>query len=344
MLKLYRIVVFFLLVYSLPLFANTRFSYAPIEEEVLVFVGQDNYSVGRNGKYRTGYVDKVGVPAGITHYIYFSPGWTNNSGVTFPKDKVAGLNYGMDWGAGYMSLRDYLESKILDQCLVHVSISMEGNNEDKVASGELDYMIEELALFLKEFSDRKFLIRIGYEFDGPWNDYDAGNFKKAFIRIVDHLNERKLTNFSTVMASYGRAKDGVWETYYPGDKYVDWIGYSYFEHGAGSRALAFARQKNKPVFIAEAAPRGFRFHMQNGEHIWEAWFKGFFAHVESNLDVVNAISYIDCNWELYPRWQDGTWGNTKLDYNDYVRAKWCKKVFNQPYANVHDLENIYLNR
>ena len=43
--------------------------YEPPAGKVLVFVGQDNASVGGNDRFTDGYVDYVGVPAGITHYI-----------------------------------------------------------------------------------------------------------------------------------------------------------------------------------------------------------------------------------------------------------------------------------
>jgi len=39
--------------------------YEPPQGRVLVFIGQDNKSVGGNGPYVDGYVDKVVVPAGI---------------------------------------------------------------------------------------------------------------------------------------------------------------------------------------------------------------------------------------------------------------------------------------
>ena len=66
--------------------------FAPPAGKVLVFIGQDNASVGGNSKYHDGYVDNVGVPGGITHYVYFSDGWTNKFGRAFSSGRVAGLN------------------------------------------------------------------------------------------------------------------------------------------------------------------------------------------------------------------------------------------------------------
>ena len=41
--------------------------FAPPAGKVLIFAGQDNASVGGTAKYRNGYIENVGVPAGITH-------------------------------------------------------------------------------------------------------------------------------------------------------------------------------------------------------------------------------------------------------------------------------------
>ena len=67
--------------------------FAPPAGEVLIFAGQDNISVGGTEKYRDGYVNNVGVPAGITHYVYFSEGWTNDFGRTFAKGHCSWLEF-----------------------------------------------------------------------------------------------------------------------------------------------------------------------------------------------------------------------------------------------------------
>ena len=56
--------------------------YEPPQGRVLVFVGQDNKSVGGTDKWSDGYVDHIGMPAGITHYVYFTEGHTNEFGFT----------------------------------------------------------------------------------------------------------------------------------------------------------------------------------------------------------------------------------------------------------------------
>ena len=302
-----------------------RAKFEPPAGKVIVFIGQDNASVGGNGQYTNGYVDHIAVPGGITHYVYFAEGWSNKFGYTFAKGHVAGLNTETTWGSGPMCMKAYMDSPKLARCLIQLSISMEGNNEDKVANGSCDHLITELVQFLKDYSDRAFLIRIGYEFDGPWNNYDAANFKKAFKRIVDQLRAAKLDNFATVMASSGGEKAGIWEQYYPGDEYVDWVGYSLFRgRDLGRQALDFARKHKKPVFIAESAPRGIFLDKHEGEKAWANWYDGFFKHIEANLDVIRAISYINCNWDAQPMWDN--WGNSRLEENEVVRNKWLEQI------------------
>ena len=218
--KLFFIALFF---YSVG-FGQISGRFAPTPGKILIFAGQDNQSVGGTAKYRDGYVDNIGVPAGITHYVYFTEDWTNKFNRSFAKGKVDGLNEETEWAAGPMNQKAYLDSPVLERCVMHLSISMEGNSEDKVADGSYDHLIDELVDFVRDHSDHPFLIRIGYEFDGSWNAYDPVNFKAAFRRIVEALQEAKLTNFATVYASSSGAKPQQFIDYDPGTEYYDWVG------------------------------------------------------------------------------------------------------------------------
>jgi hypothetical protein len=307
--------------------------FEPPANKVLLFVGQDNETVGGNPPYNDGYVDKVGVPAGITHYVYMTEGWKNGFNKTFDVGHIDGLLTETEWAAGPMCMVCYLKSPKLKDTLIHLSISMEGNSEDSVADGTYDHLIKELSTFLNDYKDRKFLIRIGYEFDGSWNNYDAPNFKKAFIRIVDKLRADKRTNFATVMgASSAYTSDAVWDKYYPGDDYVDWMGYSYFGGNVSKKAptLEYARAHKKPIFIAEASPRGkFLSKAVNADladDIWYAWFDPFFQQIEANTDVIKAISYINTNWDAQTMWKGGGWGDARLQSNPFILKLWKEEM------------------
>jgi hypothetical protein len=320
--------------------------FAPPPGKVLVFAGQDNASVGGTEKYRDGYVDNVGIPGGITHYVYFSEGWTNKFGRTFEEGSIGGLNKEIEWAAGPMHMKAYVDSPLLDRCVMHISISMEGNNEDKIADGSCDHLIEELVSFVRDHPQHPFLIRIGYEFDGKWNGYDPENFKGAFRRIVDKLREAKLTNFATVFASSSSVKPGQFEEYDPGADYYEWVGYSWWNLGDdrkpaldapskdGQPALDFARKVGKPVFVAEASAKTHYFDKEEDKEVWNQWFEKFFQHIEENKDVIRAVSYINADWDSQDMW-DG-WGQTRIETAPFVKTQWQIKMADPMFINADD--------
>ncbi len=332
-----RLSVLFALVLFAPALLADPFAarFTPPPGKILVFAGQDNESVGGTLKHRDGYVDNVGVPAGITHYVYFAEGWTNDFNRTFAMGKVAGLNTETEWASGPMNQKAYLDSPTLDRCIMHLSISMEGNSEDKVADGSYDHLIDELVDFVRNHPKHPFLIRIGYEFDGNWNGYDPKNFKLAFQRIVKALQVAKLTNYATVYASSSGATPEQFIEYDPGNQYYEWVGYSWWGGDKdGQAALDFARKVGKPIFIAEATPRGIFFGKQDHREIWNTWFAKFFAHIEANKDVVRAISYINANWDAQDMW-DG-WGQSRLETAPYLKSKWLEKMAEPKFVNASD--------
>ena len=311
--------------------------FSPPPGKILVFAGQDNESTGGTLKHRDGYVDNIGIPGGITHYVYFAEGWTNKFGRTFATGRVDGLNSETEWAAGPMNQKAYLDSPTLDRCIMHLSISMEGNSEDKVADGSYDHLIQELVNFVKDHPEHPFLIRIGYEFDGNWNKYDPKNFKLAFQRIVKALQSANLKNFATVYASSSMAKPEQFIEYDPGTEYYDWVGYSWWGGDRdGEAALDFARKVNKPIFIAEATPRGHFFDRENSEKVWNSWFKKFFEHIEENKDIIRAISYINANWDEQDMWKGENWGQTRLETSPILKSRWLEKMAGSRFVNASD--------
>lgn len=311
--------------------------FSPPPGKILVFAGQDNESTGGTLKHRDGYVDNIGIPGGITHYVYFAEGWTNKFGRTFATGRVDGLNSETEWAAGPMNQKAYLDSPTLDRCIMHLSISMEGNSEDKVADGSYNHLIQELVNFVKDHPEHPFLIRIGYEFDGNWNKYDPKNFKLAFQRIVKALQSANLKNFATVYASSSMAKPEQFIEYDPGTEYYDWVGYSWWGGDRdGEAALDFARKVNKPIFIAEATPRGHFFDRENSEKVWNSWFKKFFEHIEENKDIIRAISYINANWDEQDMWKGENWGQTRLETAPILKSRWLEKMAGSRFVNASD--------
>ena len=217
---------------------------------------------------------------------------------------------------------------------------MEFESEVKIADGSYDHLIDELAAFLKEFHHFPFYIRIGYEFDGSWNHYDPESFKRAWRRIVDRLRAAGADNFATVLAaSRYHVPRETWERYWPGDNYVDWIGYSFWHYEAKHNvALDLAREKDKPVMLAEVTPRGL-FLGQLQELVIHDWYANLFAHIEANRDTIKALAYIDANWDSQPMWNGRGWGDSRVRVNDHVREWWAGKMAQPGYR--HGPEGLY---
>ncbi|MDO3383633.1 family 31 carbohydrate-binding protein [Gilvimarinus algae] len=157
------------------------------------------------------------------------------------------------------------------------------------------YAIDRMLQYFKS-QGRAVYLRIGYEFDGPWNCYNQDFYKQAYRWIAERIDTIGATNVATVWqaATYPDNGDATYHfdagnnpyqhysDWYPGDDVVDWVGISFF---AGSDYLNyqwscqdgskpwtvpdttprllqntlvdFARDHGKPAMIAESAPQGF---------------------------------------------------------------------------------------
>ncbi|MFD0430690.1 hypothetical protein ACFQ60_35235 [Streptomyces zhihengii] len=106
--------------------------------------------------------------------------------------------------------------------------------------------VDEMVNRFKSY-DRDVLLRIGYEFDGPWNCYSADFYKEAFRYIKGRIDALGATRVATVWQSaawpvnthpdhpewnYIVTDPGHLDDWYPGDRYVDWVGLSSFYNSA----------------------------------------------------------------------------------------------------------------
>ena len=144
------------------------------------------------------------------------------------------------------------------------------------------------------------------------------------------------------------------EDWYPGDEYVDWVGISWFawdhkfqEDTASIRrdeAVVFAKEHNKPVMIAEAAPKanwqpnnptkgccddgkvcviGETDFTHEGDS-WDNWYEPMFDYIETNN--IKALCYINQDWNEQQMWQlEGGWGDSRVQENQYILDKWLNK-------------------
>lgn len=253
---------------------NTKF--LPPNNKKILFIGQDSDT--------------------ISNYIIDNP-MDNIEGITLytslksenPVLALPAIKSSADWNSGTVDFHKSLTES--SNAVLAIGLSFDScNSEDHsslISHGSYDESIYFLADYLKSIAPRKVFLRIGYEFDGPWNCYQPESYKASFKRIVDILREKNVSNFTSVWQSatwpdpsiagekaslYDFSRPEHLSDWYPGDDYVDWVSLSVFYRDlsqwnyippytpdfAQQKILDFARQKNKAVMIAESAPQGYR--------------------------------------------------------------------------------------
>ena len=326
--------------------------FEPPDGEVLVFTGQDLESIGGLPDYTNGYANHFPIPAGITLYT----GLDSNDGSFGGNNKegLSGIYETIDHGNGPTNISLIMNDPAFNNSALAIGLSMV-NYEDKVAQGLLDENINRLGDYLLSLGERPVFLRIGYEFDGyPWNHYEREDWLAAYKRIKDMLDGKGVKNTAYVWQSVGWVSNlEQLEAWYPGDEYVDWCSYSFFDRWREARMIEFAREKDKPVFIAEASAAISDFSAKfdgktketifskpdQAEEAWHKWFVPFFQTIEENPDIVKAIHYINCNWKARPMWfENPTFQDidARLETSDMLSQRWLEKMNNPKYLNASE--------
>lgn len=318
-------------------------------------------------------------PDGLTAYIDFYDIFTPDDfgGLGLDADgNPSDLEF--DWRAGPVSAYKTVTEFGVDGLAIGLSIT-ENEHPGKLArlaAGEFDAEIRQLARFFSMIEGPVWL-RIGYEFDGAWNQGygDAAKYKAAWRRIVDVLRDEDVTNVSFVWQGAASTADEILDggqddirEWYPGDDYVDWMAFSWFMAPnetvsvespsyvprtpleLASEIIAFAREKNMPVMIAEASPQSLDLNKKtianhspiwdgpSGENvrslsddeIWNHWFAPLFRLMNDNDDVIRALAYINVHWDSQGMWgppyESGYWGDSRLEANDEIAARFAAAI------------------
>jgi len=355
----------------------------------LFIIGQDLASV--RGYYESGCCP---VPDAKTAYLDFYNLLSEEAGYGGLGIDLEGnpVDKDWDWGAGPANA---WKSATEFEGGFAIGLSLTENEHpgglDRIVSGELDDNARQLARFIR-LIDRPVYLRIAYEFDGGWNHgyENSKRYIDVYRRIVDVIREEGVTNVEYVWQAAAFPLDVLadggytdYREWYPGDDYVDWMGVSLFigldevpavetafvpptARVLIGRMLEFAREKGKPVMIAEAAPQGFdlangtnanitpmldgkpgegRVDRSPGE-IWDAWFAPVFELMEDNRDVIRALAYINCNWDAQAMWgppyNSGYWGDTRLEVNPYLARRFSEAI--ERWRSMEELELVLGNK
>jgi hypothetical protein len=203
---------------------------------------------------------------------------------------------------------------------LQIGLELPTHNEDalkELSSGRCDAMIIGLAERYIKIGSQIFL-RVGYEFDGPWNGYDPQAYIAAFRHIVRLFRSTNAHNVEFVWNSYICDNSAMYD-WYPGDEYVDWFCFNTvtakFTAGWYMRE---AEKHKKPVMIGEAS-----YAIVEDGMTFAEWCGQFFDMI-AKFDI-RAFQYINWEWGVYPKhmnWRD--WENGRCtDYPERMEIMRC---------------------
>ena len=288
--------------------------YVPPADKTLLIVGQ---TLSMINEYRD-FTKKNNNPAGwsaywgVTEFSGFKGPWTTSS--------------------GDVQDHNFLVKKF-DNMVLHSAMWMVGKWEvaKKTSEGQYDDVIQKYARWAKK-ADRPIYLRLGYEFDGPHNELEPEEYVEAYRHIVDIMRKEGVKNVAFVWHSYASTpyKNYSLSEWYPGDDYVDWVAISVFfqpyddilNHKETNDVLNFAKEKGKPVMIAEANPV---LGIDKGDSkVWESWFVDFFSFCYNKN--IKAIAFINENWQRMNLSGIGEWKDSRLYNNSEVAEKWLFEI------------------
>ena len=346
----------------------------PPAAEKLLIIGQDLGAI-RGYMGSNCCVKPDGLTAYLDFYDILKPGDFGGLGVDAAGEQ---LDFELSWGSGPNSA--YLTATEFGVSDIAIGLSITENEHpgglQKIVDGMHDDEIRQLTDFAAMVDGRVYL-RIGYEVDGAWNHgySNVDRYIAAYRRIVDVLREEGPDNIEFVLQASAAGVDEIIDgghedvsRWYPGDEYVDWLALSWFMNPdersivpqpdftplspgeLSDEVLQLAREKGKPVMIAEASPQAMdlneRFTANHSalwdgepasdrrsmtdEEIWDYWFAPLFSYLDDNRDVIHALAYINVDWDSQPMWgppyANGFWGDTRLETSPELAGRFNEAV------------------
>jgi len=343
--------------------------FEPLDGRILVLAGQ---SVRATLDYYGS--DVVPRPAGFTDYISYDVGSPYRTfAPDYPK-KYQGndaLLEATNWGSGSQCVDCNLHRPEFKQAVVAIGMYIAGPryadgslctaseacNTYKIASGQYDHQLQVLADWMNSLNGRPVFLRIGYEFDGSWNNYQPEQYKAAYKYIFHFLKKSGVNNVAFIWQSFGYASMKTLESFYPqaddySDQYVDWVGYTHFNiegDKPGINELKFARGKGLKAFISEVTPHTGdctqQIDIARDTELAKQWVGNFIQHVEKNRDVIRGLSYINEQWndkQYAPQWEDQqdhncggyfSKSNARLQDNKALEKLWAEKISGPIFLN-----------
>ena len=204
--------------------------------------------------------------------------------------------------------------------MLQIGLELPINNSselEKVGNGNYDAKIRELARYYKALP-ANILLRIGYECDGSWNGYEATRYIAAFRRIVDLFEAESAFNVAYVW-NVSSPSTG-YTAWYPGNAYVDWWSYNFWNSANPASFISAAAAAGKPVLVGESSKQGGSFS--------SGWWSSYFASIR-NYDV-RGFQYINWWWDTTGAW---TWGDSRYTNNSTWVSTYNSEMANARYVH-----------
>ena len=191
-----------------------------------------------------------------------------------------------------------------------------GTSLDDIINGVHDSMIQSRAQAARNIGER-FFLRWGHEMNGNWYPWDgfhngagpsaAAKYIAAYRHIHDVFVGQGATNVLWVFCPNVDSVPGdawnTWTNYYPGDAYVDWMGFDGYNWGTtqttsawqtfpsmASRIYPSIAAKGKPIMIPETASAE-----QGGNKA--QWIAAILPALQSSFPAIKAFAWFEMNKE-----------------------------------------------
>jgi acetyl esterase len=169
-----------------------------------------------------------------------------------PASKLIFLDIG-DTPRGWRpeAIRTMIQRHNQDKFIPHIDIALRGNqpppaaraaladplfgiDHEVASSSRFDGRIQDLVRIVKEFG-KPIIVRIGGEFNGPWNGYHPYAYPQAFRKIVEMFRAAQVDNAAFVWC-YEPAAPGDFDEHnadgeykwFPGADVIDWFAIDWF--------------------------------------------------------------------------------------------------------------------
>eukprot|EP01083_Nonionella_stella_P005982 17301_1 len=234
---------------------------------------------------------------------------------------------------------------------VQIGLSFSGLSTN-VSKGIYDDNILTFINALKSIN-RPCWIRLGYEFNGEWNDYlPKQDYISAFKRITSFFRNDSWSNkyIANIWDWSADAKDLDYSSWYPGDEWVDWYGVNIFSDKSAPNSeividfITIGCNKQFPIIFGESTPR--HTGVLNGTQSWNEWFQPYFySRILGENKCVRQFCYINWNWTT-TKWPN--WGDAQIQDNQIVGEQYQTALYKGNYFHstnksdtLHRLDLIF---